>query len=75
MNLKNFEEREKWISLYEQYNFILTQNQKQIFHLYFIEDLSLSEISEIMATSRSAIHDSIKKSKEKFNKILETMKI
>lgn len=67
-----FDERDKWISLYEKFSFVLTQNQKQIFHLHYIEDLSLSEIAKIVATSRSAVFDSLKKSKDKFQKILNS---
>ena len=70
----NLNEREKYISLFEKYGETLTQTQKQAFHLHYIEDLSLAEISEITATSRSAAQDAIKKAKaklEKFEQLLE----
>ena len=38
-----------------------------------VEDLSLSEIAEILATTRQATHDSIKKGKEKLLKVKDKM--
>ncbi len=61
----NLAKREKLTLLFEKYKNFLTQNQIQTMHLYLIEDLSLSEIAKILATSRQSIHDAIKKSEKK----------
>lgn len=58
-------ERERLIKTFLEFDFVLTQNQKQIMHLYYIEDLSLGEIAEIVVTTRSAVHDAINTSKKK----------
>lgn len=66
------QEREELIKAFCQYDFILTQNQKQIMHLHYIEDLSMSEISEIMATSRSAVFDAIDKARKKLKPFINS---
>ena len=63
-------EREELIQAFEKFNHILTTNQKQIFHLYYLEDLSLSEISQIVATTRSSVYDTLKKALKKLKPFL-----
>ena len=57
----NIDERDEIVALFEKYKGFLTQTQKQAIQLYYFEDLSLAEIAEIVATTRSAVHDAIKK--------------
>jgi len=65
MNLKN---REELTELFEQYQPVLTQTQKQVMHLYLIEDLSIVEIAEITATTRQAVNDALRKAQKKLEK-------
>lgn len=62
--------REKYINAFVKYKHILTTNQIQIFHLYYIEDLSLAEISEIVATTRSAVFDCLSTVRKKLKPFL-----
>ena len=54
------EERDLLIVLYDYYESLLNDKQKEYFSLYYFDNLSLSEISENLGVSRNAIHKSLK---------------
>ena len=45
--------------LYDFYGELLTVKQKRVFELYYLEDLSLSEIAQELEISRQAVRDLI----------------
>ena len=53
--------------LYNIYGFLLTDKQKEIFALYYEENLSISEIAEYKKVSRSYIGKIISETKKKLN--------
>lgn len=54
------ENREYLIVLYDYYQELLTNNQQEIFELYYFDNLSLSEIADNLSKSRNAIHKRLK---------------
>ncbi len=58
----DIEKRTYYLKLLDLYSSLLTQTQKQSTWLYLVEDLSFKEVSEILAVSRSAAFDAVKKS-------------
>ena len=50
--------------LYSQYGPLLTDKQRDILSMYYEEDYSLGEISNILGTSRQSIFDSLKRSEK-----------
>ena len=50
--------------LYEEYKTLLTDNQQEVFKLYYLCDLSLGEISEIKGISRQGVSDTLSKTRD-----------
>ncbi|UUD35164.1 hypothetical protein NPA07_05165 [Mycoplasmopsis caviae] len=72
-DIKDIENRERLIDLFEKFNSFLTQTQKQAFQLYFVEDLSYAEVAQITATTRSGAYDSVNKAIKKLLSIESKM--
>ncbi len=50
--------------LFDFYGELLSERQREIFSLYYDEDLSLSEVSEQVGITRQGVRDTVKKSEE-----------
>ena len=59
------ETRDYLIILYDFYGELFNEKQKLYFENYYLENLSLSEISENLGVSRNAIHKVIQSMEEK----------
>ena len=58
MNIENTERINNLLDLYKD---LLTDKQQEVMDMYFLYDLSLSEIAEDCNTSRAAVFDLIKR--------------
>lgn len=54
------DKRDFLIILYDYYESLLNDKQREYFSLYYFDNLSLSEISEELSVSRNAVHKSLK---------------
>lgn len=54
----------KYLQLLDCYGGLLTENQRELFEMYYMFDLSLSEIAEQKGTSRQSISETLKKCRE-----------
>ncbi|MCL2169044.1 MAG: DNA-binding protein [Defluviitaleaceae bacterium] len=50
--------------LYDFYSPLLTQRQRDIYHMYFFDDMSLAEISSKLNITRQAVNFSVKQSQK-----------
>lgn len=57
MDIKN---KIKLNNLFDIYGALLTEKQRTYFEYYYLQDYSLSEISEILNVSRNAVHTQLK---------------
>jgi len=62
VNSMEIDETTKVNLLYNFYHSLLTKKQSQYLNLYYVEDFSLSEISEQLEVSRQAVLDNLHRS-------------
>lgn len=68
-------QRDRLIKLFDIYNNLLTDTQKEYFKCYYFEDLSLSEISENFFVSKAAVAKTIKIIENKLESLETSLKI
>ena len=69
------EKTTKLILLYDFYQDLLTEKQKQFIELYFQDDLSLGEIAEETGISRQAVYEHIKRAETLLEDYEEKLKL
>lgn len=62
MDLDTLNSRQRQVELFERYGSLLTDHRREILELYLRNDWSLSEIARTQDTSRSAVHDLVRRS-------------
>ena len=65
----------KYIELFELYQGLLTERQREIFSCHYCLDLSLSEIAEPDGNTRQSVYALVKKVKDKLDEYEEKLKL
>ena len=68
-------DRVEIINLFDVYETLLTDREKEIFKYYYYEDLSLSEISENLNLTRTGVFNTLKKVEEKLLQYENNLKL
>lgn len=68
-------DRVEIINLFDVYEKLLTDREKEIFKYYYYEDLSLSEISENLNITRTGVFNTLKKVEEKLLQYENNLKL
>lgn len=68
-------DRVKLICLFDVYETLLTDREKEIFKYYYYEDLSLSEIGENLNITRTGVFNTLKKVEEKLLQYEDNLKL
>lgn len=73
--METLEKKEILNQLFDFYKPLLTEKQIHYFDLYYLEDYSLQEISELNHVSRNAVFDQLKKVEEHLFSYEEKLKL
>ena len=68
-------DRVELTNLFDIYESLLTDREKEIFKYYYYEDLSLSEIGENLNITRTDVFNTLKKVEEKLAKFESSIKL
>ena len=60
-----------WLLVF--YGDMLTENQREIAHLYWEEDLTLAEIAQQFSISRQSVHDTLSRTEKQLETLEEKM--
>jgi uncharacterized protein len=64
MALDTLQARGRALTLFERYGALLTDHQREVVGLYLRSDWSLAEIAAHQGTSRAAVHDIVRRSRQ-----------
>ncbi len=68
-------DRVELTNLFDVYESLLTDREKEIFKYYYYEDLSLSEIGENLNITRTGVFNTLKKVEEKLAQYEKNLKL
>ena len=63
-----------YAELYNEYANMLTENQRSVFEMYCMCDLSLGEIAEIKQVSRQSVQDTVSKTKKLLDEMEQNLR-
>lgn len=77
MGVSGMDDRTRRLLLFDFYGELLTRRQREVYDLYYQQDLSLGEIAEIWEVSRAAVHDLLRRTDqglERYERVLSLLR-
>lgn len=71
----NIEKTVQYNNLFDIYDSLLTAKQREVFQMYYHDDLSYQEIAEFLEITRTAVYDNLRRTLQLLDEYEEKLKV